>query len=596
MMPNKTFFDHRVMNFIIPIILFLAGMAILFARNPDPIINPIMLSEDGVWTGLALTKGWLYVFIHARPDYFVVINLLLLFISTKISTAVTGSPLLFLPQAVALVSYGFYAAVATFVFLTLRRVAPFIFALFGYVLIILLPLGASENEIIGRISNIGFYMPLLTVMLLFWRDQLKGKYATIFIDFSLLLCAATNPLVCALVLLYVLLDFSRDWDIGLSIKRTITLMVPFLILAAFLIPRMLANPNPGVKGGLVIANIIETTLARPLLYPFVFRGYGHLSNYGVIALTFLGAFFIWFAYRKSGNQTAKKLILYTFVALITYNLAAIVTRPGLTALLRSYHDIYPDRYFMGINALVLLLVVICIAQLSQVKPYRLFSFFLAFAILGLYIFNPYLIFEPKMPRMPISLLFNFSEQLCLSESSGKADNTSSIPIYFTGLTMIVPSRYIDKKDCKFTSYADLGVSVNDKDVYQKQASAPLGASAPIKLWMLSDHQNQNINLKRIGIMFGTYERENRGKAELQLKGPNGSTYIQRFSLPDLADNSYYYFDLTPGQYTAGEIISISGDGVSTWESRDEKGHIHTCMRYEYTDGKVRLTPGCPLYR
>lgn len=450
--------DRRTINFIVPLILFLAGMAILFARNPDPIFNPVLWAEDGTWIGLALTEGWLHAFIHARPDYFVVINLFLLFLSTKISAIVTGNPLLFLPQAIALVSYGFYAAVAAFVFLTLRKITHSLFALLGFVLIILLPLGNSTNEIIGRISNIGFYMPLLAVMFLFWRDQLKGKYANIFIDFALLLCAATNPLVCALVLVYVLFDFSRDWDVWLSIKRTLTLIVPFIILVAFLLPRMLANPNPGVQGGLVSVNLVETALARPLLYPFAFHWFGSLSNARSIIFVLLLVFFVWFAYRKSDNKEAKKLILSASLALIIYNLATIISRPGLTGWLTDYHHVYPDRYFMGINVLVLFLTVICIAQLSQIKPYRFFSYFLALTMFGLYIFSGHIIFETKHTRMPIKG-FNFVEQICLSAPVGES-GMSLIHIDPVGIDMTVPNRYISKKNCKFTSYADVEVSAH----------------------------------------------------------------------------------------------------------------------------------------
>jgi len=96
-------------------------------------------------------------------------------------------------------------------------------------------------------------------------------------------------------------------------------------------------------------------------------------------------------------------------------------------------------------------------------------------------------------------------------------------------------------------------------------------------------------------MFGTYVRQNPGEAELRLKGPDGAEFVQRFSLPDLADNKYRYFDLDSKRYVSGEIVSITGDGVSTWESHSEKGGVNTCITYEYNNGKRRFTPGCPLF-
>lgn len=126
-------------------------------------------------------------------------------------------------------------------------------------------------------------------------------------------------------------------------------------------------------------------------------------------------------------------------------------------------------------------------------------------------------------------------------------------------------------------------------------SAQLSATSPIRLFMASGHQEQTASLKRIGVMFGTYVMQNEGSAELRLKGPDGSEFIQRFALPDLADNKYRYFDLDSKGYTTGEIVSISGGGVSTWESHNEKGGTHTCITYEYADGKRQFTPSCPLF-
>lgn len=95
-------------------------------------------------------------------------------------------------------------------------------------------------------------------------------------------------------------------------------------------------------------------------------------------------------------------------------------------------------------------------------------------------------------------------------------------------------------------------------------------------------------------MFGTYSIQNPGEAELRLQGIDGSSFIQRFPLPELADNQYRYFYPDSKSRIEGEIVSISGGGISTWESHDEKGGIHTCIIYEYVDGRRDFTPGCPL--
>lgn len=126
-----------------------------------------------------------------------------------------------------------------------------------------------------------------------------------------------------------------------------------------------------------------------------------------------------------------------------------------------------------------------------------------------------------------------------------------------------------------------------------QPSARLDVSAPIKIHTTKRHKEKNVELKSLGLMFGTHIRKNPGVAELRLKRLDGSDFIQRFPLPDLADNQYHYFDIDSKIYTEGEIVSISGGGISTWESHDENGGIQTCIIYEYVDGSKQYTQGCP---
>ena len=142
---------------------------------------------------------------------------------------------------------------------------------------------------------------------------------------------------------------------------------------------------------------------------------------------------------------------------------------------------------------------------------------------------------------------------------------------------------------------DMGISTSGGPPRKMHPSPQLGAASPITVSTTPGHQNQNSALKRIGVMFGTYVRQNPGEAELRLTGPDGAQFSKRFSLPDLGDNKYRYFDLDARRYTAGEIAAVSGGGVSTWESLGETGSAYTCITYEYADGRRRFTPGCPIF-
>jgi hypothetical protein len=123
--------------------------------------------------------------------------------------------------------------------------------------------------------------------------------------------------------------------------------------------------------------------------------------------------------------------------------------------------------------------------------------------------------------------------------------------------------------------------------------APLGAFAPIELLISPTHNERRVALLRIGVMFGNDGRQSSGEAELHLKGPHGAEFFQRFPLTILKDNEYHFFDVDSKKYTAGEIRSVTGGGVSTWESHLDNDS-YTCMIYEYVDHTRRYTPACPL--
>src|SRR5712692_5888352 len=88
--------------------IVLTGMAILALRNADPLIHPIMYTEDGVWIGVALTKGWHHAILNAKEGYFVWGNMLFLAASVAVSNAFCGNSLTCLPQAIAFWSYFFF--------------------------------------------------------------------------------------------------------------------------------------------------------------------------------------------------------------------------------------------------------------------------------------------------------------------------------------------------------------------------------------------------------------------------------------------------------------------------------------------------------
>jgi uncharacterized membrane protein len=128
-------------------------------------------------------------------------------------------------------------------------------------------------------------------------------------------------------------------------------------------------------------------------------------------------------------------------------------------------------------------------------------------------------------------------------------------------------------------------------------SEPLEPNNPIALVMSRRQLEYGQPIKRIGILFGTYDRKNPGNAELRLRSKNGQELAIAFDLVGVADNRYRYFDLNSFVYSSGEIFYLTGGGISIWNAYEEKenGKVATCLTVEYVNGRTMYTGGCPRY-
>jgi len=126
-----------------------------------------------------------------------------------------------------------------------------------------------------------------------------------------------------------------------------------------------------------------------------------------------------------------------------------------------------------------------------------------------------------------------------------------------------------------------------------QRSALLTPTSPIQIKMSPTHENHPVALQRIGVMLATYGQQHIGAAELHLLGSDGAEFVHRLALEDIMDGKYAYVDIDARRYSKGEIRSLSGGGISTWESHMAE-YSYTCLIYEYVDGSKRYTPQCPI--
>lgn len=142
----RKYLSRHIMEYLWLPALFIVGLLVLCIRNPDPFLNPILYTEDGAWLGLAFSKGWLYTFFNAKEGYFVLGNLLLLWAAETGANVLCGDSLICLPQAIGIVSLAFYSFIATLAFVATKDVASFAVRLMLFVMLLLLPLGDSSNE------------------------------------------------------------------------------------------------------------------------------------------------------------------------------------------------------------------------------------------------------------------------------------------------------------------------------------------------------------------------------------------------------------------------------------------------------------------
>lgn len=574
-----------------PFLVFFLAMIAFIARSPEPLANPLLYAEDGSWTGIGLTEGWLHALLHARPDYLVALNVLLLWLAVQLGWLFSGDPLTALPVYIAIVSFAFLAGTVALLFITLKRACGPWAGIAGAIWLTLMPLGYTQNEIFGRILQLGFYVPLLTVALLFWRDEIEKRSARLGIDALIVLCAATNPVVFLIVGAYGIVDWWREKRLWSSVRRLASLAVPMIILAAYIAPRL--EGHGGIVGASDNSNWIEAAVARTVLYPILFTVYEYLNDLTSILLLIPLIMGVATA-AIIAKRPARNLIVLTTIGLLIYILATLGNRPGLTGNLSAYSFAMPvDRYFMGINALAILLFTATGAELFVRRKLRPLLYGGSAVLIASYATHANILFEAE-PRIELGYGYSFEQLMCFGQAVPGDPDRSVVPINPFGWNMEVPSRLLHQgRDCRWTSPAEVGLLPNAPN-RTLTPSRPLTEGAlPLHFW--SGHENREVPAHRLGILFGTYGGSPSGAASLVLnQGPeNGEQVI--FDVDELEDNRYAFFDLPPGIVKGVILQTEQPSPVSTWESTTPEGATMTCIIVDYVDDIRFYTPGCPPY-
>jgi len=426
---KNNFLNHSNLLVIQYFFIFIIALTSLLMRNIDSLLNPIMYTEDGQWLGMAFSDGWIHTIMHAKEGYFVWLNLIFLFVAEKISYIISGSQILYLPYTISLISFSFFAFVPTFAFIVTKKILNIKLRWLLFFLIIFVPMGDSSNEILGRLSNIGYYLVFLTMLLLYIRTNVTSCYKILIIDLFLFLFFGTNPVVLVLVSLYLVYEFFHKSNIKSFLFRSSSLFV-FIIVFLLLFLSLESGNGSSVTGSLNMENIIEVGIARSILYPIIFSSYYNLNDFiSIIMGTVLFGFIFYF------------LTLYM--------------RQSLTQQLGDYSTTFPDRYFIGLNILVIFVIILSLQILITKKQTLAIGIGIYFVFY--YILNLNWLIEYKEPRMNIMTNNNWEETVCSTYFNKELSQKDyvALPVYFQGWSMIVSYKLIHNKVIKKVCSAEV---------------------------------------------------------------------------------------------------------------------------------------------
>ena len=99
-----------------------------------------------------------------------------------------------------------------------------------------------------------------------------------------------------------------------------------------------------------------------------------------------------------------------------------------------------------------------------------------------------------------------------------------------------------------------------------RASQPLhpDSAIPVRFEKTAEALAPSVN--RIGVLLATYQRKLTGQANIAFLSKDGAIVTRDFSLDDVRDNEYMYFDLPASNWVAAEIVLHAGEGgLSVWE-------------------------------
>ena len=414
------------------ILLLVLSMFLLFLRNSEPFFFPTFYAEDGIFTSMLLTMDFSQVVVSARNDFPVLGLIAMLQCGLWISQLLYGNDLSMLPMINAVISYLFIAMIAIVGYFTFRRYSEFL-AIFAYLCVLLMPLGTSGNETIARILNFAFLFPTLTVFCLIQRyGEAHYTIKVACIDLFNVVSCLTLPVSYGLVAIYIVYEYfvkkqNMDWKMMLY-RWSIPMMTVLLLGLNY---KGLLHSQGGTLGlPFDKTHLIEFAVGRAFIYPFV-SGYWHYFSDSLVIVLFMAYLLVVIAagivvWRKKEDLWYYLLLSTTFI----YWGGLVIPRVGWTSVFKGYLSTYPDRYFYGLNILVMILCLAGLYILSKQSVWIKGKLYIAI-FLALSLINNGNLFEMDNPSMTWRQYGTFKESLRTSMQGQDIDSLNK-----TGIVMV----------------------------------------------------------------------------------------------------------------------------------------------------------------
>lgn len=196
----------------------------------------------------------------------------------------------------------------------------------------------------------------------------------------------------------------------------------FVVFLAFM-PLLAFSGKGGADLPFSWSGVVEFFLARIFLYPFLPTLYSHLSDFLTILLVlpFLLLMFVLIRRAIGATDEFRSRVLFVAGCFVVYYLATVIMRRGFTSAFGSYQSSFPDRYFFGLNLLLVLLVLLLVDRSRWlVNKWRRFA--LGAIVFALFGFGAGLgsSFEMWAPQMAWKEFGTFAYAVCKGGAEAKA--------------------------------------------------------------------------------------------------------------------------------------------------------------------------------